>query len=128
EHRVAGEETAFERFLRTLLDGADVFLRHRATDDLVLEDEALAPLERFDLQFDDAVLAAATGLPDEPALGARGLGDSFAVAHLRTADIRGDLMLAEHAVDDDLEVEFAHAGDDRLAALFVEGPVEGGIF
>src|SRR5690606_40292276 len=35
------------------------------------------------------------------------------------ADVRVDLELALHAVDDDLQVQLAHAGDDGLAGLRV---------
>ena len=41
------------------------------------------------------------------------------VGDLGLADVRLDLELAPQAVDDDLEVELAHAGDDGLAGLFV---------
>ena len=91
------------------LDGRDVLPWDGATDDLVLEDEALAAFQRLDFEFDDTVLAAPAGLADEAALGPGLLGDRLAVAHLRAADVGGDLMLAEHAVDDDFEVELAHA-------------------
>ena len=66
-----------------------------------------------------AVLAAAAGLADEPAFACRRLRDGLAVGDLRVADIRLDVELAHHAVDDDLEVQLAHAGDDRLAGLLV---------
>ena len=52
-------------------------------------------------------------------------GDRLAIGNLRRADIRLDLELATHAVDDDVEVKFAHAGDDRLAGLFVGLDAEG---
>ena len=43
-------------------------------------------------------------------------GDRLTVRNLRSADIRLD-ELATHTVDDDVEEKFAHASDDRLAAL-----------
>src|SRR5690606_3483998 len=110
EDGVAGEDAAFERFLCALLHRVDVLPRHRTADDLVFELEALAAFERLNLEFDNAVLAAPARLADEPALGARLLGDRFAVAHLRAADVRGHLMLAQHAIDDDFQMEFAHPG------------------
>jgi hypothetical protein len=42
-----------------------------------------------------------------------------AVGDLRTADVGLDLVLALHAVDEDLEVQLAHAGDLGLAGLLV---------
>jgi hypothetical protein len=58
-----------------------------------------------------AVLAAAARLPHELAfdLLERFLADRLAVGDLRPADVRVDLELAHHAVDDDLEVQLAHA-------------------
>src|SRR3546814_1817591 len=44
---------------------------------------------------------------------------SLAVGDLRGADVGVDLELAAHAVDDDVEVQLAHALDHRLAALGV---------
>ena len=38
---------------------------------------------------------------------------------------RVDLELAQHPVDQDLKVELAHAGDDRLAGLLVRADAEG---
>ena len=47
------------------------------------------------------------------------LGDRLAVGHLRLADGGVDAELAQHAVDQHLEVQLAHAGDDGLAGLLV---------
>ena len=47
------------------------------------------------------------------------LADRLAVGDLGLADVGLDLELALHAVDDDLEVQLAHAGDDGLAGLVV---------
>ena len=73
-------------------------------------------LLRLDLEHHVAVLAAAARLLDELAfdLGDR-LADRLAIRDLRLADARLDAELALHAVDEDLEVQLAHAGDDRLA-------------
>jgi len=38
--------------------------------------------------------------------------DRLTVGHLRGADVRLDLELATHAVNEDVEVKFAHALDD----------------
>ena len=42
--------------------------------------------------------------------------------------LHSDLELAAQAVDDDLQVELAHAADDRLTGLFVGVRAERGIF
>ena len=51
--------------------------------------------------------------------------DGLAVGHLRLADVGLDLELAAHPVDQDVEVELAHAADDGLAGLRVEPDPEG---
>ena len=119
--RVAGEDAAAHRLADALLDRGDELLRDDAADDVVLEDEALAALGRLDLDDDVAVLAVAAGLLGRSLpshLGAASL-DRLAVGDLGLADVGVDLELALQAVDDDLEVELAHAGDDRLPRLLV---------
>ena len=54
-------------------------------------------------------------------------GDRLAVGDLGRAHVALDLELALEAVDDDLEVELAHAGDDRLTGLLVGVGAEGRI-
>ena len=56
-----------------------------------------------------AELAAAAGLLDVFAFALDLAADGFAVGHLRLADVRFHLELAPHAVDDDFEVQLAHA-------------------
>ena len=53
------------------------------------------------------------------------LADRLAVGDLRPADVGVDLELAQHAVDDHLEVELAHAVDQGLAGLLVGLDLEG---
>ena len=73
-----------------------------------------------------AVLALAAGLAHEAALGLRnGAADRLAVADLRAADVGLHLELAQHAVDEHLEVQLAHAGDAGLARLLVGADAEG---
>ena len=99
-----------------------------AADDLVLDRDALAALVGLNLDDDVAVLAAATGLLDQFAFAVRRRGDRLAIGDLRLARVRVDLELAQHAVANDLEVQLAHAGDDRLAGVFVGEDLEGRIF
>src|SRR5512142_1178660 len=114
DDRIARDDAVLHRLAHALLDGLGPLLRERGALDAPLELEAGAALERLELRGDVAVLALAAGLPDPASLRFQGLGDRLAVRDLRTADVRGDLELTQHAVDDDLEVQLAHAGDDRL--------------
>ena len=54
--------------------------------------------------------------------------NGFAIRHLRLADVRLDFVLAHHAIDDDFEMQLAHAADDGLSAVGVGVNLEGGIF
>ena len=73
-----------------------------------------------------SVLAAASGLADELSLNFLDrLADRLAVSDLRPADVRVDAELALESVDDDLEVQLAHAGDEGLAGLVVGAHAEG---
>ena len=47
---------------------------------------------------------------------------------MRLADVGFDLELAAHAIDDDLQMQLAHPGDDGLAGLFVRMDAERGVF
>src|SRR3546814_8232916 len=111
---VAREHTGVERLLDAGVDRRDVLLRHAATRDLVDELVATTGTGGLEVDRDLRVLTGATrlllvrvGVLDDR------LGDGLAVRHLRLADGGVDLELAQHAVDDDLEVQLAHAGDDR---------------
>ncbi len=65
------------------------------------------------------VLAASAGLPDKLAFLLDQLANRLAVGDLGLADVGLDLELAPHAIDDDIEMQLAHAGDDGLSRLLV---------
>jgi hypothetical protein len=84
---------------------------------------------RLELQHDVAVLALAARLAHELAFGIFDrLADRFAVGHLRLAHVGFHAEFALHAVDDDFQVQLAHAGDDGLARFFVGLDAERRIF
>jgi hypothetical protein len=56
------------------------------------------------------------------------VADGLAIGHLRRADIRLDLELPLEAVDEDVEVKFAHALHDGLTGLEVGLDAEGRVF
>src|SRR5258708_775634 len=116
---VAREHAAVHRLADALLDGRNELLRDGAADDLVLEDEARPALARLEPDEHVAVLAAPAGLLGVLVLGVDLLRDALAIRDFGLADVRLDLELAPQAVDDDFEVELAHAGDDRLRGFFV---------
>src|SRR5262245_20501786 len=127
DHRVAGIDAGLEGLGDALVDRAHVLARDGPADDLVDELVARALLVGLGVEDDVAVLALAAGLAHEAAVALRGAADRLAVADLWAADVRSDLELPDHAVDDDVEVQLAHAGDERLAALRVGLDPEGGV-
>ena len=120
DERVAGEHAALHRLLDAGVDRRDVLARDDAALDLVDELVAAARAGRLERDDDVAVLAATTGLADVAHLDLLDRrGDRLAVRDLRLADVRLDVELAHHPVDEHLEVQLAHAADDRLAGLVV---------
>src|SRR3546814_18971719 len=87
DDRIAGKEAVRDRFLDALGDGRNVFLRHDAADDRVLELIALALLVRRDLEPDMAELDLAARLSPERAFGLYRLADRLAVGALRLPNI-----------------------------------------
>ena len=106
------------------LVGLDVLARDAPTADLV--DELVAPAG-----FGSTVILMTANWPEPPdCLMWRYSTDStflvigLAVGDLRLADGGLDAELAQHAVDQHLEVQLAHAGDDGLAGLLVGADAE----
>ena len=67
-----------------------------------------------------AVLTATTGLTDELALSLLDVVTSrLAVGNLGLTNVSVNRELTEQTVDDDLELQRTHAGDDGLAGLVV---------
>src|SRR5215210_6215140 len=124
--RVPGEHARLHRLLDAEVDRTDVLLRDLAADDLVDEVVALARLRRLRVDHGMAVLAAAAGLAHELALNLLDRApEGLAIGDLRAANVRVDRELPHQAVDDDLEVELAHARDQSLAGLVVGLNAEG---
>ena len=72
-----------------------------------------------------AVLSATAGLLDELAFDfLAGAPDGLAVSDLGRADVGFHAEFALHAVDDDLQVQLAHARDDGLAGFLVRAHAE----
>src|SRR6185437_9098485 len=84
-----------------------------------LELEAGTRLIRLNTELDTSELARTTRLLLVGVIVFHSLGDRLAVGHLRRTDIGFHLELALHAIDDDVEMKLAHAGDDGLARFLV---------
>src|SRR5258708_7512907 len=119
--REASQHARFGRRLQPLLDTGPLFLRHRAANHRILEDKTGTWRQWFEAQLDASKLASTAGLLLMCIVDLGIAGDRLAISDLRCADIGVDLELALHAVDDDLEVQFAHPLDHGLAALMIDG-------
>eukprot|EP00302_Diacronema_sp_CCMP2436_P025919 CAMPEP_0179931864 /NCGR_PEP_ID=MMETSP0983-20121128/10922_1 /TAXON_ID=483367 /ORGANISM="non described non described, Strain CCMP 2436" /LENGTH=262 /DNA_ID=CAMNT_0021836351 /DNA_START=321 /DNA_END=1111 /DNA_ORIENTATION=+ len=125
DHGEARDDTGAHDALEALGHAGDVLLGHGAALDVGDELEALrARLERLEADLDLGVLAAAARLLLVDVLNLGRLGDALAVSHLRGAHVGLDLELALHPVDDDLEVQLAHAGDHGLARVLIATEAE----
>ncbi len=94
----------------------------------LINSKPLPGLVGLDADLHVAVVARAAGLPDVLAFGLGGLANGLAIGHLGLAHVGLDLVLAHHAVDDDLQVQLAHAADDGLARIRIRMHLEGRIF
>ena len=116
---IACQNTGLHRALDTGVDRGNVFLRDGAADNGIDELIALAGLVRLELDLDVTVLALTAGLTGilhiDVCLALHGL----LVSDLRCADIGLHLELAQQTVNDDLQMQFAHAGDDCLPRLLI---------
>ena len=74
---------------------------------------------RLQLQPDMSVLATTTGLAYKLAFLLDRLANGFAVGHLRRTDVGRDTELTLHAVNNDIQVQLAHTGNNGLAGLFI---------
>src|SRR5208282_6709761 len=75
-----------------------------------------------------SVLPFAAGLLDVFAIRFSFAANGFAVGDLRTPHIGIHAEFTLHAVNDDFQVKFAHAGNDGLASFRVGVHAKGGIF
>ena len=119
DDRVPGDNTVLHLFLHTTINGRDVFLRHGPANDVVDELVAGTRLRWLDTQVNMAVLAAPTRLAYELVFLLHHLANRLAVSNLWLAHVGIDPELALHAIDDDIEVQFAHPRNNRLIGLLV---------
>src|SRR5699024_3987276 len=112
--------------LDTLVNSGNILFRDRAANDAVDELVTLATVG-LDLDLDVTILALTARLTSVLGLLVGFLANGLAVSNLGSADVGLDLELTQQTVDDDLQMELAHAGDDGLTGLFVGPGTEGGV-
>src|SRR4051794_2361580 len=120
---IAGEEATFHGIVNALFGWLNEFARNCSTLDLALEHKPFTR-RRFNLELDMRVLSTATSLLLEYFFSGSSLRNGFAIGDLRLADICFDAEFAFHAIDDDLEVQLAHAGNNCLAGFVIGRNIE----
>src|SRR6185436_4165156 len=117
DDREADERAGLRRLPHALLDRRNILARDVAALDLVDELETSAALAGDNLHLHFAELAGAARLLLVGVGQLDRLREILAIGNLRRTDVRLDLELALHAVNQDLEVELAHPVGDGLAGL-----------
>ena len=128
DNRISTQHAVEHRLFDAFLDGGNIFARNDAANDLVFDEHPFATTSWAQIHLHVSILTAAAGLLDQLADTMRIGRDRFAVRDLRFTRIRVHLKLAEHTVPDNFQVQFAHAGDDRLACIFMRVNAECRIF
>src|SRR5262249_29879374 len=117
---VTRDHARLHRLLDPGVDRGDVLPRDPAADDLVAELVARTGLPRTEVDDHVRVLAGAAGLTYELLTEVLHVATRrLAVPDLWATDVRVDVELPLEAVDDDLEVQLAHPGDERLSGLLI---------
>mmetsp|Transcript_18864 Transcript_18864/g.37047 ORF Transcript_18864/g.37047 Transcript_18864/m.37047 type:complete len:331 (-) Transcript_18864:1343-2335(-) len=128
--RVSNKRSLLHGLLETLLNSRDVLGRNRVSDHLVYKLElntilALLLGERLNVTLDTTKLSRSTRLLLVEVVEVSAMRNSLTVVHLRHASNSIYLVLAAHALQVHLEVEFSHTRDDGLLALLVNLDTEG---
>ena len=119
DYRESAEQTGLHSLFDTFAYRRDVFLRNRTADYSRLELECLLAVDihRLELNFTVSVLTTTTGLFCILAVHVNRFCDGLFVSNLRCTYVCLYLELTQKSVYDDLQVELAHTGDDRLSCL-----------
>ena len=126
---IACEYAVLHGFFETFLDGGHVFLGDVAAFDFADElksDEAFVGGAEF--EEDIGELTFTTGLLFVDFVVLDGSGDGFFVGYFGATLVDFDVELAAESVEDDVEMELAHAGDEGLTGDFVGFDSEGWVF
>src|SRR3989344_1202615 len=118
---VAGNNAVSHGFFDTDFNGWDKFVGYRATFDAVDEFKAFTGFILAQTQQDMTVLTPATALADKLAFGFNTiLTDSFTVSHLGRTDVSLNSKFTLHAVNNDFQMQLAHARDNGLAGFMID--------
>ena len=112
---------------RTSLNAGDELPGHRSAHHLVLKDKACPRRQWLYLQLDHRELATPAGLFHQATFSLGRAGDRLIVGHLRTAHVCVHAKLASHAIQEHVQVQFPHSGQDGLVQTLIRSYLKGGI-
>ncbi|CAB4807268.1 unannotated protein [freshwater metagenome] len=128
-HGETGERTRGHCIGNTVADRRDVFLRNSTTRNFVCELVTTAGAGGLDGNDDLGVLTCSTSLLlVQVGVAVNDLGDGFTVGNLGLTHCCFYSELSHHAVNEDLEVQLAHARNQGLTSFFIGLNPEGGVF
>ena len=113
---------------QTLFDRGEEVLGDAAAEDFLGKDHLFALLVGLEADPNVTELAAAAGLLLMTALLGDRLADLFTVGHARRVEHDLDAEAALELVDEHVDLDVAHAGDDHLVRFGVVDDAEGRIF
>ncbi len=96
--------------------GRHVFSRNRSAFDAIHENQTFI-FVRLDLQIHMTILPAPAGLTDVFPFSFCRTGNRFSIRHLWRSSADCDFKFTYETVNDDFEMEFAHAGDKGLPSF-----------
>ena len=128
--RESTKHTTLHGRLKALLNRGNELLGDVTASNLVLKLQAtlfVVLIHGTDIDDNVCKLTAATGLLLVNLTEVDSLGDSLFIVNLGLALVAFYLKLPPQTVDDDVQVELTHAGDDGLATLLISADCESGI-
>ena len=126
---VSGQRTGFDGLLEAFFDRRDEFLRNVTSLDLGNKFQTgLSFAVGFHAEDHIGKLTTTTRLLLVHLAVFDSTGERFLVSHLRLTFVHLDVEFAFETVHDDLQVQFAHTRDDRLARILVRVYAEGRVF
>ncbi len=127
DYGIACKHTGLHSALNTCVNRSDVFLRNSTADDVVYKFVALVNI-RLNVNLNMTVLTFTAGLTRILRVRGRGLANGFAVSNLRLTNIGFHLKFTKQTVNDNLQMELAHTGDNGLTGFFIGVAFKGRVF
>src|SRR5690606_12343409 len=113
KQRITRQNTVLHLLSDAFFNGRDVLLRNDTTNDFVNKFETfyIAGLEPDNHV---TILATTTGLFHELVVDLDSRCDLFTIGHLRLTDVCVNAEFTTHTVDNNVEMQFTHAGNNGL--------------